>query len=256
MLIDWFTVGAQALNFVILLWLMKRFLYKPILSAIDARTKRIATEIANADTKTSDAEREVAEFQKKNDDFDKQRAELLKKAQEEVKGERLKLLKAAQNEANDLRTKTQKALQDEQQSMSEEINRRAQDEIFSIARKALTDLADVGLEERMCNVFIRHLRELNTEKKNAFKKALSASSPAILRSSFDLPAAQRTALEAVLKEVLGISPPIQFETASTVIAGVEITANGQRIAWSISDYLASLESTLAEVLTIPAEQRA
>ena len=43
MLIDWFTVGAQALNFLILVWLMKRFLYKPILHAIDAREKRIAT---------------------------------------------------------------------------------------------------------------------------------------------------------------------------------------------------------------------
>ena len=42
MLIDWFTVGAQALNFLILVWLLKRFLYKPILDAIDAREKRIA----------------------------------------------------------------------------------------------------------------------------------------------------------------------------------------------------------------------
>ena len=46
MLIDWFTVGAQALNFLILVWLMKRFLYKPILTAIDTREKRIAAELA------------------------------------------------------------------------------------------------------------------------------------------------------------------------------------------------------------------
>ena len=51
MLIDWFTVGAQVVNFVILVWLMKHFLYKPILSAIDAREKRIASELAAANTK-------------------------------------------------------------------------------------------------------------------------------------------------------------------------------------------------------------
>jgi F-type H+-transporting ATPase subunit b len=45
MLIDWFTVGAQTLNFLILVWLMKRFLYKPILNAIDTREKRIAKEL-------------------------------------------------------------------------------------------------------------------------------------------------------------------------------------------------------------------
>ena len=58
MLIDWFTVGAQALNFLILVWLMKRFLYKPILAAIDAREKRIAAELADADAKKAEAQKE------------------------------------------------------------------------------------------------------------------------------------------------------------------------------------------------------
>ena len=53
MLMDWFTIGAQALNFLILVWLMRRFLYKPILHAIDAREQRIAKEIADADAKKS-----------------------------------------------------------------------------------------------------------------------------------------------------------------------------------------------------------
>ena len=51
MLIDWFTVAAQLVNFLILVWLLKRFLFKPITSAIDAREKRIATELAAADAK-------------------------------------------------------------------------------------------------------------------------------------------------------------------------------------------------------------
>jgi F-type H+-transporting ATPase subunit b len=51
MLIDWFTVGAQVVNFLILVWLLKRFLYKPILHAIDERERRIAKELADADTK-------------------------------------------------------------------------------------------------------------------------------------------------------------------------------------------------------------
>ena len=55
MLIDWFTVGAQVLNFLVLVWLMKRFLYKPILDAIDAREKGIATELADADAKKAEA---------------------------------------------------------------------------------------------------------------------------------------------------------------------------------------------------------
>ena len=66
MLIDWFTVGAQIVNFLILVWLLKHFLYKPILNAIDAREKRIAAELADADTKKADAEKERTDFEDKN----------------------------------------------------------------------------------------------------------------------------------------------------------------------------------------------
>ena len=65
MLIDWFTVGAQALNFVVLVWLLKRLLYKPILAAIDSREKRIAAELADADEKRTQAKRERDEYQQR-----------------------------------------------------------------------------------------------------------------------------------------------------------------------------------------------
>ena len=92
MLIDWFTAGAQALNFLILVWLMKRFLYKPILHAIDEREKRIATELADADARKAEAQKERDAFQHKNEEFDRQRAALLSQATDEVNAERQRLL--------------------------------------------------------------------------------------------------------------------------------------------------------------------
>ena len=102
MLIDWFTVGAQALNFLILVWLMKRFLYKPILHAIDEREKQIATELANADKKKAEAQKESDEFKHKNEEFDQQRAALLSKATDEAKSERQRLLDEARQAATAL----------------------------------------------------------------------------------------------------------------------------------------------------------
>src|ERR1035437_2718162 len=102
MLIDWFTVAAQAVTFLILVWLMKRFLYKPILHAIDEREKRIATELANADAKKAEAQKEHDEFERKNAEFDQQRAALLSKATDEAKAERQRLLDEARNAAADL----------------------------------------------------------------------------------------------------------------------------------------------------------
>src|ERR1700683_5217260 len=102
MLIDWFTVGAQAINFLILVWLMKRYLYKPILHAIDAREKRIAAELADADAKKAEAKKDRDEFQHKNEEFDKRRAALLSKATEEAKAERQRLMDEARKAADAL----------------------------------------------------------------------------------------------------------------------------------------------------------
>src|SRR5579871_4525076 len=110
MLIDWFTVGAQALNFLILVWLMKRFLYKPILRAIDEREKRIAAELADADAKKAEAQKERDEFQQKNAEFDQQRATLLSKVTDEANAERQRLLEDARQAADALSAKRREAL--------------------------------------------------------------------------------------------------------------------------------------------------
>jgi len=249
MLIDWFTVSAQVVNFLILVWLLKRFVYKPILHAVDAREKRIAKELADADTKKTEAEKEREKFQKKNEAFDQQRDELLSKAKDEAKAERQRLLDEARQAADALRAKRQDALKREQQSLNDEITRRTREEVLAIARKTLTDLAGTSLEERMSEVFTRRLRELNNEAKEGLAKALKTSSdPVLVRSAFELPSEQRAAIQHALNETFSAEIQVRFETAPDVISGIELTANGRKVAWSIADYLASLEKSVGELL--------
>src|SRR5450432_153154 len=125
MLIDWFTVIAQVVNFLILVWLLKRFLYRPILDAIDAREKRIAAELADADAKKAEAQRERDEFQHKNEEFDRERAALLTKATEEARAERERLLNEAREAADALKAKREESMSNEANSLSQAISRRA-----------------------------------------------------------------------------------------------------------------------------------
>ena len=60
--IDWFTVIAQIINFLILVWLLKRFLYRPILDGIDAREHKIASVLSNAETQKKHAENLEAQY--------------------------------------------------------------------------------------------------------------------------------------------------------------------------------------------------
>ena len=249
MLIDWFTVGAQALNFIILVWLLKRFLYKPILNAVDAREQRIAAELADADAKKAEAQKERDEFQHKNEEFDQQRAALLSKATDEARAERQQLLDEARKAADALSAKRQEALRNDANNLNQAIRRRTQQEVFAITRKALTDLATTSLEERMSEVFTRRLRTMDGKAKEGLGEALKTTSePALVRSAFELPAAQRAAIQNALNETFSAEVHVRFETAPDLVSGVELTTNGQKIAWSIADYLASLEKGIGELL--------
>lgn len=255
--IDWFTVGAQALNFLILVWLMKRFLYKPILNAIDAREERIAAELADADATRNAAQKERDKFQHKNKEFDQQHASLLNQATEEVATERQRLLDEARAAANDLRAKRQEALRREQQSLAGEITRRTHQEVFAIARKTLTDLAGASLEERMSDVFTGRVRELSGEAKTDFANALSSlSAPVLVRSTFDLPEKQRELIRLALNETFAADIQLSFETAPAVISGIELSANGHKVGWSIAEYLTSLERNVDELLREPSQPSA
>jgi len=185
MLIDWFTVSAQVVNFLLLVWLLKRFLYKPVVNAIDAREKRIAGELADAHAKKAEALKERDEFQHKNEEFDRQRAALLSKATDEAQAERQRLLDEARKAAAALSSKRQETLRNEEHNLHQAISRRTQQEVFAIARKALTDLAATNLEERMVDVFVRRLRKLNGEEKGLLASAFKASTgPVILCISY------------------------------------------------------------------------
>jgi F-type H+-transporting ATPase subunit b len=249
MLIDWFTVGAQALNFLILVWVLKHFLYKPILNAIDAREKKIAAELADAAAKKAEAQKDRDEFQHKNEEFDGQRAALLSKATDEAKAEGHRLLDEARKAADALGAKRQESLKNDAHNLNQAIARRTQQEVFAIARKALTDLATTSLEERMGEVFTRRLREMDGKAKETLGAALkTAPEPAVVRSAFDLPANQRAAIQNAVNETFSADIHLRFETTPDLVAGIELTANGQKVAWSIADYLGSLGKGVGELL--------
>jgi len=247
--IDWFTVGAQVLNFLILVWLMKRFLYQPILHAIDTREQRIAAELASADTKKAEAKQERDEFQRKNEEIDRQRAALMGQATQEANAQRQRLVDEARKHADTIAAGRLDVWKREQEDMKAAVARRVKDEVFAITRKTLNDLAGAMLEERMSAVLTRRLHELTDETKASLGKILTTSSePALVRSAFDLPPERRAAIQRALNDMFSADIRLRFETAPDLVSGIELAANGQKVAWSIDDYLKTMEKSMGEML--------
>jgi F-type H+-transporting ATPase subunit b len=74
------------------------------------------------------------------------------------------------------------------------------------------------------------------------------SEPALIRSTFDLPATQRAAIQNALNETFSAEVHARFETSPDLVSGIEMSCHGQKVGWSIADYLASLENGVGELL--------
>ena len=137
----------------------------------------------------------------------------------------------------------------EQRNLNQEIIRWTQKEVFAITRKTLADLATTSLEERMGDVFVRRVRALTGAAKEQLATAFKTSNHTVsVHSAFDLPPAQRTAIESAVKETFAPDAQVQFETAPELVSGIELSTNGHKIAWSIADYLSTLEKSAGELL--------
>lgn len=249
MQINWFTVIAQIVNFIVLVWLLKRFLYKPILNAIDEREEKIAGQIMDAEAKDALAKKEQAEFSKKNDSFDKAKKGLMDKVIAETNDERQKLLETARTEVAELRAKLESSLTEMQENLQLDIAQKIQQQVFALTRKLLGDLASESLEEQSVKVFVKRLTDLKSEEKKQFLAAFKSGSNSILvQTAFDLPEKQQKDIKTAVNEVLGRPAKFQFKTASQLVSGIELTSNGYKLAWSVSEYLNLLQKDISLTL--------
>ena len=252
MLIDWFTVGAQVLNFVFLVWLMKHFLYRPVLDAIAAREKRIASQVADAAKKQAQAVAERQTFEEKNSTFDKQRSELLAKATADAAAEGKRLAEEAQKAAGALAEKRQQALAAQASQLQQLLAARAAREVFAVARKTLADLAGADLEARMAEAFARRLSELSGAARDQLGTAFKqGGESAMVRSRFELSADQQSAIQKAIKTEFSTDAAVRFETVGDALCGIELNAGGQKLSWTIDSYLRDLENEVSSLL-VPA----
>ena len=249
MLIDWFTVGAQIVNFIILVWLLKRFLYQPILNAIDAREEKVRSQIEAAETRKEEAERERDEFRRKNEEFEDDRETMVSDAKREARERRRALLEEAREEAEALRERLEKAIREEKEDFYREVVERTQREVFALARKVLQDLSSQELEAHMADAFLRRLKDQEGDQRDRLVKALGETPDGVvIKSAFELPDAQRADIKAALQKVAPAEIDCRFVTDAEKIGGIELSAGGYKMAWSVDDYLRTLEKKVDELL--------
>lgn len=246
--IDWFTVGAQVLNFLVLLWLLQRFLYQPILGAMDAREARIADEMTHAQQLRQEAADKVEAYEEKRRAIEQRERALLEDARRDADAQRLALLEDARQEVERVEREWYASLEREQQDVLESVRQRAEESLFNIARRALSDLADDDLNERVIDTGIQRILRADPHDFEDLRPPLGAPAPVCVRSSIPLTQAQQQQLCAALDQLLDRDTSPRFDVVETLQAGLEVRIDGHRFGWSMTQYLDDLQQTLDELL--------
>lgn len=236
--IKWFTVIAQILNFLILVWLLKRFLYKPVLKAIDDREKKIASQLEDAAAKKAEAKKDMDLFRQKNEAFDMERSAKMDKVQEQVVAEKQRLFEEVRIESTVLRSKFEASLKQQEQEIKEKLKEKTKDAVFAIAGKTLVDLADASLEKQVIRIFIEKIENLEGADKTKFIDALNATKePITVKSVFEVMPASKQELEKTIEKITKKQNVFQYRLEPKLVGGIEIETASYQLSWNIESYL-------------------
>jgi len=243
MSIDWITVVAQIVNFVVLIWLLKRFLYRPILDGIDAREAEIAARMSAATEAEERAQVAEREFHEKLDRFEAQKTALLKVAGEETENER----KAAQLRIETLKDSQladwSKQKADIESAFVDDLRAAGAGAILTLTSKALKDLADEKFEERIVGRVESQLKNIGAD----LREAAGSAEKAVAISSFPLSKSSQNRLANCLRKTVS-DVPLSFLTDKEQSPGIALRFGGAHVGWTIDTYLEGLKSALDQAL--------
>jgi F-type H+-transporting ATPase subunit b len=247
--IDWFVLFCQIFNFLLLVYLLKRFLYGRIIKAMDDREEKIAARFAEADDLKVKATEAADIYDKRNQLLSEKSEQMLNEASIAAEAKRKELMEKVRADVELIKVRWQDMLASEQEAFFQDLRQRAARQIYATARRALTDLADADLEARIIDEFIRRIGELDKEKSAQIRKAISGGgNKVIVLSAFGIPAQTQGRIEQALKKQISNGFTIRYDTQPEIVSGVELRVNGHKIAWSLNEYLETLVENLSETL--------
>jgi len=247
MQINWWTLALQAVNFLVLIWLLWRFLYRPVRDVIEKRKELAERAFADADKKQAEAEAARQRFENNRAELAQERQELLRKTHEELATERRDILDAARREADELVEEARKSLDEARESTLAEVR----DEIAALA----TELASGLLRKVQANAangaFLEHLErqltDIAAEERERLQKDLAADNARLTVVTADsLTDEERNRWTDRLSACLGHAEVIDFVTDPEILGGAELRFPHAVLKFSWADQLQKARELLVK----------
>ena len=216
---------------------------------MDDREAKITARFAEADELKNKANESAELYERRNQLLNEKKEQLLNEATTAADAKRKELMEKVRQEVEQVKARWQDMLIREQDAFFYDLRQRAAKQLYATARKALSDLADADLEERIVDEFLRRIGLLDDEKSTQIRKAISGGgNKVIIQSAFGISATRQTQIQEALKKKITGDFTIRYLQQPEIVSGIELRVNGHKIAWSLNEYLETLVESLTETL--------
>ena len=250
MLIDSFTIIAQIINFLILVYLLKRFLFNRIIKIMDERENQIMGRMQDADEAKEEARKELEEQRRIREELQQKWNEMLAQAKKDAQKKREELVRNARKKIDEEQKNWREAILKQRTAFLRDLRHLSCEQVCQISRKVLSDLASEKLENQLIENFLIQLKQLNKEEKADFIRFINKDERKIwVNSSFRLTQEKESEIRKTLEDIIDNQVEINFKVSPELICGIETRSEGKKISWNIENYLDGLEEQLKKAFT-------
>jgi F-type H+-transporting ATPase subunit b len=239
--IDWWTLGLQAVNALVLIWLLAHFLYRPVVDAIAARQKAAGQLLTDAQAAKAAAEAERQKAAAETAHLVEHRSDAFKAAETDAAAEKAALLATAQSEADKIRAAAKTEIEAERRAEA----LAAEDRAGRLAIDIATKLLDRLPQEARVAAFIDGIATGLAQLPEGTRASVGAGGAAIhLTAAREVTPQQVEACRQALAKVLGHPVLVEVSVDPELIAGIELEAPHAVVRNSFRADLVRLKSEL------------
>lgn len=245
MQIDWWTLALQAINFLVLVWLLWRFLYRPVREVIEKRKKLAEHAFAEAAEKEAEAEAARQRFEESRAGLAQERQEMLKKIHEELEAERSKVLDEAKCKADELLKAARESIDEQREAALADVR----EQVADLAAELASDLMRKAGAKASSDIFLEQLetrlKALPADERERLQKDLAADGARLTVVTADpLTAEERDRWSDRLSACLGQKGKTDFAADPNILGGAELRLPHAVMKFSWADQLRKAKELL------------
>jgi F-type H+-transporting ATPase subunit b len=238
--LNWSTFVLEIINFLVLVWILKRFLYKPILGVIEQRRRGIQDTLAHAESLRREAESLREQYERRLADWETERQQAREALVGEIDADRRQRIQALEAELSQTREREQVVEERRREEATRKTEQQAMMQAATFASRLLSATACPEVENRLVDLVVDELSGLSAERLSSLRAAWQRPPEEILvTSGFDLATDTRRRLEQALTALAGAAVPFRYEQSEDLLAGLRIVIGAWVLRANLQDELAA-----------------